>query len=237
MREQTVAYRTGAPNTRAAFTLVELLVVIGILGLLAALIFPTLRRAKGAGRAASCINHLRQLGAAAMTYSVDNNGRLPFFLAWLHAPSSSSDLRTGALFPYLKTKPVYFCPSDRIIPAQTIGGLSSFSGGRDYSYSMNCGLCHQTDPTHFVAPTRTFLFVENTLVDDDFSGVAGPVSIGGVPASAISRRHDGSGCVAFCDSHVEKIGSRTSSRLVRSKRSWLPNDTDDLGIGASLPDP
>src|SRR6266404_4698340 len=90
-----------------AFTLIELLVVIAIIAILASMLLPALARAKEAGRAASCINNLRQLGIAAGTYTLDSKGRLPDFREWLSA--TPRDLTTGKLYPYLKSKPVYLC--------------------------------------------------------------------------------------------------------------------------------
>src|SRR6187401_1104512 len=54
-----------------AFTLVELLVVLAIIGLLAALILPSLSRAKTQGFSTICRNHLRQIGFAAQMYLAD----------------------------------------------------------------------------------------------------------------------------------------------------------------------
>jgi prepilin-type processing-associated H-X9-DG protein len=57
--------------------LVELLVVVAIIGLLAALLLPTLVRAKGAAKSVQCNNNLRQLDATWLMYSDDNSDRLP----------------------------------------------------------------------------------------------------------------------------------------------------------------
>jgi prepilin-type N-terminal cleavage/methylation domain-containing protein len=60
---------------RSGFTLVELLVVIAIIAILAALLLPVLAAAKEKGRRAQCINNLKQLGVAALTYVGDNNDK------------------------------------------------------------------------------------------------------------------------------------------------------------------
>lgn len=62
----------------AAFTLIELLVVISIIGVLAALLLPTLGRAKESAKGAACLSNLRQVGIALQVYVQDNNNRLPF---------------------------------------------------------------------------------------------------------------------------------------------------------------
>ena len=62
---------------RNAFTLVELLVVVGIIALLVGILLPALSRAREAGNRAKCLSNVRQLAAAAIMYSVENDGRLP----------------------------------------------------------------------------------------------------------------------------------------------------------------
>lgn len=67
------------PNTagRRAFTLIELLTVIAIIGILAALIIPTVGRVRESARSAQCVSNLRQIGMAVKLYVEDNKGRLP----------------------------------------------------------------------------------------------------------------------------------------------------------------
>lgn len=72
--------RFGRPplDSRDGFTLVELLVVVAILALLAALLFPVLSKARERGRDAGCISNLAQIGKAMAPYAADHDDCLPY---------------------------------------------------------------------------------------------------------------------------------------------------------------
>jgi prepilin-type N-terminal cleavage/methylation domain-containing protein/prepilin-type processing-associated H-X9-DG protein len=63
-------------RSRRGFTLVELLVVIGIIALLISILLPALNKAREASQVAKCLSNLRQLGAAAASYTTENKGYL-----------------------------------------------------------------------------------------------------------------------------------------------------------------
>jgi len=218
---------------RPAFTLIELLVVIAVIAILASLLLPVLGRAKETARATACANNLRQFGAAAVAYSLDNKGSLPYFLDWLHTEQGSTDPATGKLFPYLKSRELYLCPTDRL----ALGPKPALST-RQYSYGMNCVLCHDADQSKFIAPTRTLLFMEANLARTDMSGMVGPTPVMG-STNALSTRHNGSGHLMFCDFHLERVNAPTAKKLERSKRFWLPAPTTDprsVGLVSGLTD-
>lgn len=62
---------------RYAFTLIELLTVMSIMAVLAALIFSAMGSARGKGDATKCVSNLRQIGTSIQNYVGDNDGQLP----------------------------------------------------------------------------------------------------------------------------------------------------------------
>ena len=76
----------GRRGLKSAFTLVELLVVIGIIALLISVLLPALNKARAASRATACLSNLHQMGAAWNIYLSENKGRLPDYI-WHNTPA------------------------------------------------------------------------------------------------------------------------------------------------------
>jgi prepilin-type N-terminal cleavage/methylation domain-containing protein/prepilin-type processing-associated H-X9-DG protein len=225
------------PKPKAlGFTLLELLVVMAVILVLAALLLPALQRARARGQTAACINNLRQLGLAAASYSSDA-GRFPTILEWLYdrPAQAEGDLTTGKLYPYLKSKATYLCPTQARKVTNPIWSPAPLELHPDHSYAINCMMCHAHDVTACLAPARTVFFVEAAnLPNDRWGSLAEPYPIRfwtNAPVSAPAFPHGQRGNLLMVDSHVLRRTQKEIQDAFTDRYFWYPTGNDDRSGG------
>ena len=220
------------PLSLRAFTLIELLLVIAIIAILAAMLFPVLSAAKARSQEAACLNNLKQLVACVLVYADDNGSKYTDNLPvaslitqsnnWalgnmtVHTQSTNMALlMRGELFPYTTQTALYHCPAD---PSQTNGTL------RVRSYSMNCwiGSRYMTvtngelgyrtfvmeNETTIMGPANLWVIAdENELTIDDAWWLV-TMNNNQPFASFPATRHSHGYNLSFADGHVERYALR-----------------------------
>ena len=116
------------------FTLVEILIVIGIIAVLSGLLLPVLRAAREKPRTTACVSNLKQLHSAFAMYASDNNGILPPYqnkIGFRFGESEGGPERSvpengaalvSSLFPYTKSNDIWFCPADYLAKTDSEAG-------------------------------------------------------------------------------------------------------------------
>jgi len=236
------------------FTLIELLVVIAIIAILAALLLPTLGKAKAKVYTTSCLNNLRQLTVCWFQYTVDNEDKMVpnDFVYFVNAGSSSvvlgSDKETwcrslapldtneinevsSMLFTYNRSPGIYHCPADRSTVTNQPGKVRNRSYNMSNSIQNTSG-DHFSKFTEIKSPTTLFVFIdmhEDAIWDSTF---------GVFPSWSVWRdywldvptdRHQQGATLTFADGHAErKKWKAPKSGSLFCRRSPDANDLEDL---------
>ncbi|RYE43024.1 MAG: type II secretion system protein [Hyphomicrobiales bacterium] len=110
----------------SGFTLVEILIVLAIVAVLAALLLTVFSSVRNKSRMTSCASNLHQIQLALAQYSTDNGGLLPPYPSQLTAagttpPASGTCVEqsrelVASLFSYTRSNSLWRCPSDRLEP-------------------------------------------------------------------------------------------------------------------------
>ncbi len=121
-------------NRAAAFTLIEMLVVIAIIALLTSLVFPAISKSIKSARSAKSLGNLRQIGLAIQMYALENQAKYPY--NWSEVDNTTwRDL----LYPYLNTKDdspgsIYISPTSVLRVEPGIERASTYALNHDVTW-------------------------------------------------------------------------------------------------------
>jgi prepilin-type N-terminal cleavage/methylation domain-containing protein/prepilin-type processing-associated H-X9-DG protein len=214
-------------RNRRAFTLIELLTVIAIIGILAAIIVPTVGKARNVAKKAQCVARIRQWGTAVNLCANDYKQNIPLFFRqdpFTYAPYMSSgknmtvEAETGATSNRTVIDAMSICPTG-------INGGNSLNSVKQYAFVVPIGVslrpggvfgvgdCYFYRAADAAAPAKLLLMVE---VSNQVT--VNPGSLGGIKTAIEANnsirqmqtkdtyiRHGGISHGLFLDGHVGSL--------------------------------
>jgi prepilin-type processing-associated H-X9-DG protein len=206
-------------RSSAAFTLLELLTVVGVVCILLALLFPATRGLLNSASSAKCLSNMREISAAILSRSAEYNGRLPSqgqngTCDWPHFVSP------GGPYPWQIGDPgLFLCPFDKT------GGVRTYSLNQSlYIWDGNARIFVGKPLASISKPARTFLLFEapSQAVATIFTGAYGSAHADTHLSTGGAWLHDKCGSnVAYVDGHVAYLPTP-----VKPGTAWFPAPAD-----------
>jgi prepilin-type N-terminal cleavage/methylation domain-containing protein/prepilin-type processing-associated H-X9-DG protein len=216
---------SGRPRRRPAFTLIELLTVIAVIGILAAILIPVVGRVRQSARTAHCTKNLHGLGTAFQLYAADNKGLYP---AVTYHPTQSVNANLSKenwqveLGPYhgrtvkdlrdlgTTSDSYVFCPEFVTLYRDDPGWSTAINTEKTAGYGMNVKLGNGINPRRdrFKAallrnPSRTILVGDSSgrTIDVGTDWQKNATKLGGY-VNSDPVRHAGKAAYLHADGHV-----------------------------------
>ena len=215
--------------SRRGFTLVELLVVIGIIALLISILLPALNKAREDASRVRALSNERQLTMAWMMYASDNKGHIcssntqtlgtPGFDSWVAGGNTLQSISGGVLWPYVKAYEIYKDPNDRINYTHTFS-INGYLAGESRNAITTTGQLHRAYATFvFIEELDPRGFLENSFIVNPYPSN----TWNDIPAPM----HKGVGIISFADGHAQVwpwADPRTGNLTVQNTST--PNSPD-----------
>lgn len=207
-------------SQKPGFALVELLIVLAILSIFMALLFPVFAHAREKANQATCASNLRQIGLAAVQYGGDNDGFMFHTLghaddsglvtmwsfcwkAGRQPPSQTVNASCGPLAPFLRSADVWKCPAASNVQAAGYFNPVPPPYGLNVAYARaEVAQGHSVSFAQAQSPAETIFAADSAT---DHSGVpywSKYVSLPSDHAPAVHGRHFGMANVVWLDGHV-----------------------------------
>ena len=197
----------------AAFTLIEVLIVLAIIGILAAILLPVFNTARNSAQATTCRSNLRQIGLALELYVNDNNR---FYPSRMLIGSPGNCGWANSVARYVKANKIFFCP---VVSHASYQSACQIPEDGDYLFnSPDVKHTNQLHQGRIKAPTQMILVLEGRHIGN-FTYVdagTGPISPEDLEGVGVALRHNGGSNVLFADGHTKWL----SERALTDRRLW-----------------
>jgi prepilin-type processing-associated H-X9-DG protein/prepilin-type N-terminal cleavage/methylation domain-containing protein len=209
-----------APNPTRGFTWVELLVVIGVLALVAALLLPALAAAKRKSARIGCVSSLKQIGIAFRMWEGDNGDKYPMQFALTNSETmkllgnGNAYILWQAMSNELSTPKILHCPQDK----QRTNAVSFSQGFSDANISYFFSL------DAFESYPQMILVGDDNLIVDGVRVKPGILNLWTNNIAWTKERHGGSGNIGMADGSVQQTTSAGLNSAVVSSTSGVPTN-------------
>ena len=188
-----------------AFTLIEIIIVLAVIAIMMALVYPMYTNASERAKATKDLSNLHQIGLAMQTLLNDNDQILPVTATW---PGISTSTTPVLYSKYIATRKVFQSPFDKRASAETDTAPVSYSININMyvKFGLNPNMLKVVSPasTFFMAPN----YAGNPGVSASWTGRTdnAPDLPEGAPAETKGTHNNGRQIeVLFCDFHVETL--------------------------------
>lgn len=209
--------------TCSAFTLVELLVVMAVVGLLAGLSVPAIQKATESGRRSACTSNIKNLTQTLLLYAQQNDGNFPSIVyrgkSWPTCLFEAGLIRAPTAYSENQGKNMFYCPSACSVRKPSLGNwltycMNDYAGARDPQVGLQSAFGMKQ--VRVSAHSKFSLIMDGCWKDGGYAANVNPLDqppTGAHPPSKDTNSPTLGVNVGFADGHVEMV-----------KKSDIPND-------------